>query len=65
MAVTDEIKRSAGDLEQYKQWRSWMPFLTPIGYAYSRDGEPRRYYIHKNGRYYYIAVTEAEMHRME
>lgn len=63
MAVSDEIKANAGDLEQYPQWKSWMPMLTPIGYAYSRDGEPRRYYRHQDGRFYYKGVTEAEMHR--
>ena len=63
MEVSDEIKAKAGNLENHKGWRSWMKFLTPIGCAYSRDGEPRRYYIHKNGGYYYRAITEAEMYR--
>lgn len=62
MAVTDEIISMAGDLENYKQWKSWMPLLTFIGHAYVK-GEPRCYYKHKNGRYYYRGCTEAEMHR--
>ena len=63
MAVTDEIKAKAADLEQYPQWKSWMPLLTPIGYAYSKEREPRRYYRHQNGSFYYRGVTESEMFR--
>ena len=63
MAVTDEIKRNAGDLEQFSNWRTRLKQLTPIGYAYSSDNEPRRYYTDGNGRYYYRGVTESEMHR--
>lgn len=62
MAVTDEIKAVAGDLENHRHWKSLVKFLIPIGYDYVK-GEARRYYQHKNGRYYYRAVTEAEMHR--
>lgn len=61
MAITDEIISMAGDLENYPQWKSWMPELTPIGHAYVK-GEPRRYYKHKRGGYYYRRCTEAEMH---
>lgn len=63
MAVTEEIKKKAGDLELYPGWRSRLRHLTPIGYAYSRDNEPRRYYTDGEGRYYYRGVTESEMHR--
>lgn len=62
MAVTEEIMRQAGDIENYKNWRYLLSSMTPIGYAY-RNGEPRRYYSDGNGRYYYRGVTEAEMHR--
>lgn len=63
MAVTDAIVSAAGDLELYKQWKTWMPLLTKIGYRYVK-GEARCYYRHKDGRYYYRTVAEAEMHRM-
>ncbi len=52
MAVTEEIICMAGDLENYKQWKSWMPQLTPMGHAYVK-GEPRCYYKHQKGKYYY------------
>lgn len=61
MAVTDEIKRNAGDLEQFQNWRTRLRQLTPLGYAY-HGGEARRYYTDGNGRFYYRGVTEAEMH---
>lgn len=62
MAVTDEIKSKAGDLEIFRDWKVRLRHLTPIGYAYSRDGEPRRYYTNGKGSYYYRTVTESEMH---
>ena len=62
MAVTDEIKREAADLEQFRDWKIRLSRLIPIGYAYGRSGEPRRYYMNGSGQYYYREVTEAEMH---
>lgn len=65
MTVTEEIIRTAADLEQFKQWRMWMPRLKPLGYAYVK-GEARRYYLHKDtGHYFYRTVSEAEMHRIK
>ena len=63
MAVTEEIKAKAGDLEMQPGWRSRLRYLTRIGYAYGRDNEPRCYYTDGGGRYYYRGVTESEMHR--
>ena len=63
MAVSDEIKAKAGDLELLPGWRSKLRKLTPIDYDYGRDNEPRRYYTDGAGRYYYRGVTESEMHR--
>lgn len=63
MAITEEIKAKAGDLESYTGWRSKLRYLTPIGYAYGRGNEPRCYYTDGAGRYYYRGVTESEMHR--
>ena len=63
MAVSDEIKAKAGDLELLPGWRSKLRKLTPIGYDYGRNNEPRRYYTDGGGRYYYRGVTESEMHR--
>ena len=62
MTVTDEIKQKAGDLELHPGWRSRIRSLTPIGYAYGNGNEPRRYYT-DGERYYYIGVTESEIHR--
>lgn len=63
MAVTDEIVEKAGNLELFKQWKTWMPKLKHIGYRYVK-GEARSYYIHKeDGKYWYRTVSEAEMHR--
>ena len=63
MAVTDEIKSSAADIEIFNNWKARLSSLTPIGYAYGRNNEPRRYYTDGSGRYYYRGVTEYEMHR--
>lgn len=63
MAVSEEIKAKAGDLELHPGWRSRLRSLTRIGYAYGRGNEPRCYYTDGSGRYYYRGVTESEMHR--
>lgn len=65
MAVTEEIEAKAGDLEMYPGWKRRLRFLTPIGYAYGKDNEPRRYYMDGDGGYYYRRVTESEMHRVK
>lgn len=63
MAVTEEIKAKAGDLEMHPGWRSKLKYLKHIGYAYGKGNEPRRYYTDGAGRYYYRGVSEYEMHR--
>ena len=63
MSVSEEIKAKAGDLELYPGWRSRLKSLTPIGYDYGRDNEPRRYYSDGRGGYCFRRVTESEMHR--
>lgn len=63
MAVTEEIKANAGDLEMHPGWRSKLKYLKPIGYDYGKGNEPRRYYTDGAGRYYYRGVSEYEMHR--
>ena len=63
MAVTDEIKSNAADIEIFNNWKARLSSLTPIGYDYGRNNEPRRYYTDGSGRYYYRGVTEYEMHK--
>ena len=63
MAVTEEIKEKAGDITIFSNWKARLSTLTPIGYAYGKNNEPRRYYTNGAGRYYYREVTEYEMHR--
>lgn len=63
MAVTEEIKAKAGDIEVFSNWRTRLSSMTPIGYAYGGNHEPRRYYTDGAGRYYYRGVTESEMYR--
>lgn len=65
MAVTEEIMRKAGDLELLPNWRYRISQLTPIGYAYGKGNEPRRYYKDGRGSYYYREVSESEMHRFK
>lgn len=66
MSATQELlyaQREASNLEHFTNWKSWLPYITPIGCAYV-NGEPRRYYKQKNGnRYFYRVVAECELHR--
>ncbi|MBP3677414.1 MAG: hypothetical protein J6I97_03620 [Agathobacter sp.] len=65
MTATQELlkaQKEAMNVEELLNWRSWMPYLTPIGCAYVK-GEPRRYYKDARGYYYYRAVNESELHR--
>lgn len=60
--VIPEEWNNAQDIENFRNWRSWMPHMKALGYAY-KNGEPRRYYKHVSGRIFYRKVTESEMHR--
>lgn len=60
--VIPEEWKDAQDIESFRNWRSWMPYMEPKSYAYV-NGEARHYYKHVSGRYFYRKVTESEMHR--
>lgn len=65
MTATQELlnaQKEAKNVENLINWRSWMPYLTPLGCAYEK-GEPRRYYKDARGYYYYRVVTESELHK--
>lgn len=64
MQELPEKWKDAQNIETFRNWRSWMPYMKPEpdGYRYV-NGEARRYYRHVSGRYFYRRVTESEMHR--
>ena len=66
MSTTQELllaQKDATELEHLTYWKGWLPHLIPLGCAYV-NGEPRRYYKHKNSdRYFYRRVAECELHR--
>lgn len=65
MAVTQELlteQKEAKNVENLINWKSWIPYLTPLGCAYV-NGEPRRFYKDARGFYYYRVVNEAELHK--
>ena len=60
--ILPEEWKDAQNIESFRNWRSWMPYMEAKEYVYVNN-EPRRYYKHTSGRMFYRKVTESEIYR--